>query len=60
MLPNFIKELDMFGAAVPNINLGGLRQVKTSCGATASIFVLMLTVAFTLLKIERLILNKNP
>ena len=58
---SFVKDLDMFGAPVPNLfNMGGHKKVKTWLGALISIMIVSLIVAFSLIKIERLVQRKNP
>ena len=59
-MPEFIREIDMFGQTVPTFNIGGKEQVKTSIGAIASILIFFLTFAFGLIKLEHLAERKNP
>ena len=59
-LPNFVKRLDMFGAPVPSFNIEGQRSMKTNCGAIATILMISITIMFTLVKLEHLVLKKNP
>ena len=59
-LPQFEKILDIFVAKIPSFNLRGKSEVKTSSGASASILIFMLTFIFALLKLQHLVLKKNP
>ena len=59
-LPQVVKSWDMFGAQVPSFNLRGRDVVKSSAGACASIVILLLTLAFALLKFKNLVEKKNP
>ena len=59
-MPEFIKNLDMFGAPAPNFNTGGKATVKTSCGACATLLVFALVLPSTLLKLQYLAEKKNP
>ena len=59
-IPKFLKNVDMFGAPVPNFNMRGRADVKTSCGACISIVILTLTLMFGILKLEHLAQRKNP
>lgn len=56
----FIKRFDTFGESVPQFNIQGQTTIKTSMGSLASILILMLTVMFGILKLEHLVLRKNP
>ena len=38
-LPQFVKNLDMFGAPIPTFNFRGREDVKTSAGASASVII---------------------
>ena len=59
-VPYFIKNLDMFGYRVPEINVRGQTKVKTSMGACVSITIAALTIAFGLVKLDHLVQFKNP
>ena len=59
-LPQFVKNIDMFGAQVPTFNLRGREDVKTSAGALASMVIIVLTFLFGLLKLQYLVERKNP
>ena len=59
-MPYFIKNLDMFGKKVPQINIRGQTVIKSSIGACLSIITVALTFSFGLLKLEHLVLSKNP
>lgn len=56
---SFIKELDLFGKAVPSFSLGGRTTIKTYAGALLSFIILSLTFLFGLLKFQQLIEKKN-
>ena len=56
----FLKSVDMFGAPVPNFNMRGRTEVKTSCGACTSMVIFTLTLLFGIIKMEHLALRKNP
>ena len=58
--PVFIKNLDMFGAPLPNFNSQGRATVKTSCGTCVSLLILTVTFMFAILKLEHLVEKKNP
>lgn len=45
---------------MPQFNIQGETTIKTSLGSLASIAILLLTVMFGILKLEHLILRKNP
>ena len=59
-LPEFIKNLDIFGAPIPAFNLRGRDKVKTSCGAIISIIIMTITGLFAILKFEHMLIKKNP
>ena len=59
-MPKFLKSVDMFGAPIPNFNMRGRAEVKTSRGACISIVIFTLTLLFGLLKLQHLFLRKNP
>ena len=59
-MPKFLKSFDMFGAPVPNINVRGRVEVKTSFGACISMVIFTVTLIFALLKLEHLYQRKNP
>ena len=45
------QEIDIFGATIPTFTLAGHRKVKSWVGAGLSAIVLMLTLAFGLVKL---------
>ena len=47
----FLKELDMFGASVPGLNMQGKTEHKTSLGTLISILIMMLTFLYALFKL---------
>ena len=55
-----IKDLDFFASPVPSFNLDGEYSVKTWTGALSSMLVLALTFSFAMLKLEHMVLRKNP
>ena len=59
-MPKFLKSVDMFGAPIPNFNMRGRAEVKTSCGACFSMVIFTLTLLFGMLKLQHLALHKNP
>ena len=59
-MPEFTKNLDMFGALPPNFNIRGQKTVKTSCGACVSFLILTIVLLFALLKMQHLIERKSP
>ena len=59
-MPSFLKNVDMFGAHFPNVNLRAQAEVKTSCGACTSMLIFTVTLLFGILKLEHLALRKNP
>ena len=50
----------MFGATVPQINIGGKLEVKTSIGAIGSIVIMLLTAGYALIKLQFMLLRKRP
>ena len=56
----FLKNLDLFGAAVPGNNVRGESDIKTSTGACISIIVMALATMFALLKLEFMLLRDRP
>ena len=56
----FMKNLDMFEKPIPTFNIGGKTSVKTVMGSCCSVFIMMMTFAYGLLKLEHLIAHKNP
>ena len=48
------KSFDMFGASMPSFHLQGKSNLKTNIGATSSIFILLITLMFALIKFEHL------
>ena len=59
-MPEFIKNLDMFGAPVPTFNTGGKKTVNTSCGAIVSLLITVLSLLYAGLKLGHLAERKNP
>ena len=57
---NFIKSVDLFGAQVPNFNIGGRYLIKTWTGSLFSIVIMLLRFIFGLLKLDHLAQRKNP
>ena len=58
--PDFIKKVDFFGHSVPQLNIGGESSIKTPLGSLLSFSILIVTMMFGILKLEQLILRKNP
>ena len=56
----FFRNIDIFGAPVPSFNIGGQKTVKTAVGASISIIIMILVLAFGLLKMRDLYERKNP
>ena len=59
-MPGFLKDMDMFGAKVPTINLEGGTRVKTPAGACCSLWILIVTFVYAFIKLLELIELKNP
>ena len=59
-MPQFVLDIDIFGAQIPTFNMMGRKNVTTSCGACASILILTVTFAFGLVKLQHLNERKNP
>ena len=57
---NKFLDLDIFAVEVPSFTLEGRTQVRTATGAMCSILVFILTFAFALLKLEHMLIHKNP
>ena len=55
-----MKNLDSFAAPVPSFNLQGETAIKTTAGASLSILISLLTLAFAIIKLDHLLLRKNP
>ena len=47
----FLKELDMFGASVPGLNMQGKTEHNTSLGTFISIFIMMITLLYAIFKL---------
>ena len=54
------KSVDMFGADSPGLNFNGRSSIKTFTGAISSIVVISVTFLFALLKLQFLLLRKQP
>ena len=52
--------IDIFGKPVPSFNLEGKDTIKTTIGACMTLIMLILTLAFGLLKMRHLFERKNP
>ena len=50
-MPQFVLDIDMFGAQIPTFNMMGRKNVTTSCGACASILIYTVTFAYGLVKL---------
>ena len=59
-MPEFIKSLDIFSGSLPSFSIGGKTSVQTSVGAFGSIIILVLTFSFSLLKMQHLVIRRNP
>ena len=59
-LLEFIKDLDLFKEPVPAFSIHGKGAVKTWVGACCSSIIIVLTVAFGLLKLQHMVDRKNP
>ena len=56
----FLKELDMFGAPVPGVNMQGKTEQKTVLGSMISIIIIGLTLFFALFKLQHMLIRKSP
>ena len=56
----FLNGLDMFGAPVPGLNVQGKAVINTSLGTLISIVVFLLTLLFSLFKLQHMLMKKNP
>ena len=56
----FVKRLDLFGVEIPQLNLNGETQVKSSIGSIITIIIAILMFIFALIKLEHLANRKNP
>ena len=59
-LPRFLLNIDMFGAPVPTFNMRKQGTIKTSIGTVISILIMGMTSIFALLKLQKLMLRKQP
>ena len=57
---SFFRNIDIFGKPVPSFNLDGKDTIKTTIGACMTLMILILTLAFGLLKMKDLFERKNP
>ena len=57
---NRLLDLDKFAAALPSFTFAGRTNVPTLTGALMSIIVLMLTFGFFLVKLQFMLIRKNP
>ena len=60
LLTRVVKNLDIFGAEVPGLNLRGQTKVKTFAGAFVSLAIMGITVMFALLKLQFMLMRKQP
>ena len=56
----FMKRIDLFGTPIPGFNIQGKTSVNTKTGAMVSFIVIFLTLAYSLLKMQHMIVRKNP
>ena len=59
-MPKFLKNLDMFGGLVPNLNIGGEHKIKTSIGSLMSISIMFILTLFGIMKLQHWMMRKNP
>ena len=59
-ISNHVRKLDFFGVKLPQLNVKGEEQVKTSAGGLLSFLIMCVTFVFALLKIQHLINFKKP
>ena len=52
--------MDMLGAEAPILNMNGRSTIKTYTGASISIVMMCVTTLFALLKLQHLLMRKNP
>ena len=57
---SFFRNIDIFGKPVPSFNLDGKDTIKTTIGACMTLIIVILTLAFGLLKMRHLFERKNP
>ena len=55
----FVKRFDLFGASLPSFNVRGSTEVKTYVGACVSLLIIVMTIAFSILKFQHLLSYKN-
>ena len=56
----FLYKFDMFAAPAPSFNIRGKTQVTTLVGSFISLAVMTLTMLFAFLKLQFMLLRKNP
>ena len=56
----FFLDFDIFGSPIPTFTIAGHSKVRTVAGSCASIMIFALTLVFGLLKLQHLLLRKNP
>ena len=55
-----IKSLDLFAAQIPTFNVAGKSWTRTLPGAISSISIVAMTFIFGLMKLEHMVLRRNP
>ena len=55
-----LKKVDMFAAKLPMFNIEGKQAVSTSIGGLLSLIILSVTFMFAIMKIQDLLMRKNP
>ena len=50
----------MFAARVPSFNIRGQDSIKTTIGTCMSMIIVCLTLGFSLIKLQHMLLKKNP
>ena len=56
----FLLNLDMFGAKLPDLNMDGKKLVRTTLGAFTSIIIISLTATFAIVKLQFMLMRKRP
>ena len=57
---DFLKNIDNFSEALPSFNINGRSDVKTFFGGIMSLSIIMVTIAFGVMKMQHLVERKNP
>ena len=57
---NFVRDMDNFGKEVPAFNIGGETHVNTVPGGMMNLFILVLTLGYSIRKFSELYTGSDP